>query len=185
MQCAYILLYNPQNNPLQSEIDSIDEASEKLDSRLELFLDPPSPISPESMFWAHSSNLQAWNELGYDSRILHSNLSFPLLKKLVDVGDPKAKKVFNEEIAKRILDRYPPVTIYLLKEGYLDYLSESEIEYLFHKLSEQIMIPDSELLDEKFANTLLEIGTSFLEKDLYAGHLAIDLYNRLRNLLNK
>jgi len=184
LQCAYILLYSPQNNPLQSEIDSIDEASEKLDSRLELFLDPPSTISHESMFWAHSSNLQAWYELGYDSRILHSNLSFPLLKKLVDVGDPQAKKMFNEEIAKRILGQYPPVTIYLLKEQYLDYLNDSEIEYIFHKLSEQIIIPDSEFLDEKFASTLLKIGTSFLKKDLYAGHLAIDLYNKLRNLLN-
>lgn len=184
LQCMYIMLNNPQENPLQSEIDSIDEAAEKLDSRLELFLSPPSPISPESMFWAHSSNLQAWYELGYDSRILHSNLSFPLLKKLADVGDPKAKKVFKEEIAKRILDQYLPVTIYLLKERYLDYLDDSEIEYIFHELSEQVMTPNSEFRDERFAGILLKIGTSYLKKGLYIGHLIIDLCIKLRNLLN-
>ncbi len=184
LQCAYILLDNPQENPLQSEIDSIDEAAEKLDSRLELFLDPPSPISPESMFWAHSSNLQVWCELGYDSRILHSNLSFPLLRKLVDVGDPLAKKVFKEEIAERMLGQYPPVTIYLLKERYLDYLDESEIEFVFYKLSEQINSPSSEFRDKKIIEDLLFIGNSYLKKDLYIGHFVIELYNKLKNLLN-
>ncbi len=184
LQCMYIMLNNPQENPLQSEIDSIDEATEKLDSRLEFFFSPPTPISPESIFWAHCSNLQVWYELGYDSRILHSNLSFPLLKKLVDVGDPKAKQVFKEEIAKRILDQYLPVTIYLLDERYLDYLNDSEIEYIFHTLSEQIMIPNSELKNEKFANVLLKTGSSYLKKGVYAGHLAIDLCIKLRNLLN-
>ena len=184
LQCMYIMLNNPQENPIQSKIDSIDEATEKLDSRLELFFSHPTPISPESIFWAHCSNLQVWYELGYDSRILHSNLSFPLLKKLVDVGDPKAKKVFREEIAKRILGKYLPVTIYLLKERYLDYLNDSEIEYIFHTLSKQIMIPNSELKNEKFANLLLKIGSSYLKKGVYAGHLVIDLCIKLRNLLN-
>ena len=41
-------------------------------------------ISPETEFWAHCSNLQAWAENNYDTRLLHSNLVFHLLKKLAE-----------------------------------------------------------------------------------------------------
>ena len=48
-------------------------------------------------------NLQVWAEMNYDTRILHRNLAFPLLKKLAQVGDPIAKKALKDEIAKRFL----------------------------------------------------------------------------------
>ncbi len=40
-------------------------------------------IKPEVKFWGHSSNLQTWGEHDYDTRLLHRNLSFPLLKRLL------------------------------------------------------------------------------------------------------
>ena len=63
--------------------------------------------------------------------MLHRNLAFPLLKVLVDVGDPLAKKVFKDEIVIRFESGYPSVVLYLIKEGYLDYLNEEELNTLF------------------------------------------------------
>ena len=75
-------------------------------------------------------NLQVWNENKYDSRILHSNLAFPLLRALVKLGDPLAKKVIKEEIAQRLASGYPSVVKYLINQGYLEYLNEEELDTL-------------------------------------------------------
>lgn len=52
LQCAYILIQNPHKHESQSEIDSIDEAAEKLDSRLEKLSGDEPFMSPETIFWA-------------------------------------------------------------------------------------------------------------------------------------
>jgi len=67
------------------------------------------PISPEVEFWGHCSNLQAWAEYDYDTRLLHRNLAFPLFRKLVKSGDIKARKVYKDEIVKRIASGNPNV----------------------------------------------------------------------------
>ncbi len=183
LQCAYILLKDPQNNESQSEINSIDEAAEKLDSRLELPLERPSSIPPETLFWAHCSNLQTWAENGYDTRILHSNLAFPLLKKLVEVGDHKARKVFSEEIAKRILSQYPPVLIFLLEEGYLDYLDDSELRFVLEELIAQINKPHSKLIDVNLAKSLLNLSRKYLEEGSDRIQLLLKVYAELNKFL--
>ena len=38
-------------------------------------------ITPEQEFWEHYSNLQVWYKNDYNTRLLHRNLSFDLLKK--------------------------------------------------------------------------------------------------------
>ena len=129
IRCAYILLNMPKDNiELTHEINSIDEAAEKLDHKLEYPFNDDLKIPAETLFWAHCSNLQAWAENGYDTRLLHRNIAFPLLKKLTDVGDKTAKRKFKEEIAKKYESGYENVQKYLLKEGYLDYLTEDELE---------------------------------------------------------
>ncbi|MBY8992306.1 MAG: hypothetical protein KGD58_16290 [Candidatus Lokiarchaeota archaeon] len=134
IQCKYLLLTIPEANiNYFAEIKSIDEAADLLDKSLE-----PEPdsqhqlqrndtIPPEVEFWGHCSNLQAWTEMNYDTRLLHSNIAFPLLKKLTDVGDPKAKKVFKDEIGKKISGTHISPILFLVAEGYLDYLTEEEI----------------------------------------------------------
>lgn len=72
--------------------------------------------------------LKKFKKLEY--RLLHSNLSFPLLKRLTGIGDPIAKKVFREEVIKRFVSGYEPVKQFLLEEGYLDLFSEEELESL-------------------------------------------------------
>ena len=127
--CKYILLDIPvEEAEYLEEIDSIDEAAEKLDHSLERSFKDNIKIPPETEFWGHCSNLQAWAENLYDTRLLHSNLAFPLLKKLTESGDPLAKRVFKEEIAKRLMKGHLPVSTYLIKEGYLFYLSKEEFE---------------------------------------------------------
>lgn len=104
-------------------------------------------ISTEAEFWGHCSNVQIWAENFYDTRYLHRNLAFPMLKKLADVGDLVAKKVFREEIAKRIASKYKPTITFLVEEGYLDYLpkeyvmtliKEGSLDFIFHPLIEKI-----------------------------------------------
>ncbi|MCK4382291.1 MAG: hypothetical protein KAW66_03270, partial [Candidatus Lokiarchaeota archaeon] len=83
---------------------------------------------PEQEFWGHCSNIQAWFEHGYDTRILMSNISFPLLRELTKAGDPQAKKVYKEEIALRLESGYPSVVQYLLTQGYIQAFSPEEFK---------------------------------------------------------
>ncbi len=128
-QCKFLLIEVPIEEITSfDEIESIDEAAEKLDSSLE---DNETELPPETEFWGHCSNLQAWAENNYSTRLLHRNIAFPLLKQLTEVGDPLAKKVFKEEIAKRFTSGYIPVIKYLLFEGYLNNFNREERETLF------------------------------------------------------
>ncbi|MBD3256596.1 MAG: hypothetical protein GF383_16000, partial [Candidatus Lokiarchaeota archaeon] len=128
-QCMYLLLNIPLRKVSEYDsINSIDEAAEKLDNSMERDFTHRAQVKPEEEFIGHCSNIQAWAENGYDTRILHRNLAFPLLKKLFDVGDPEAKKVFKEEIALRLESGYPSVVEYLIINGYLKYLSSEELE---------------------------------------------------------
>jgi hypothetical protein len=102
--CRYLLILDPLKHKDQEEIDSIDEVKLLYNNDLEKEITPEElGITKEQEFWAHCSNLQAWAENDYNTRLLHSNLSFPLLKKLTEVGDEKARKVFKEEIGKRFV----------------------------------------------------------------------------------
>ncbi len=129
--CKYILLDIPTDvfeGEILEDIDSIDEAAERLNHTLERSYIKDVKIPAETEFWGHCSNIQAWAENGYDTRLLHSNLAFPLLKRLTELKDPIAERNFKEEIAKRFIKGYLPVTTYLIKEGYLFYLSKEEFE---------------------------------------------------------
>ncbi len=130
-QCKFLLLNIPIDEIKSfDEIESIDEAAEKLDRSMESKREQIK-IPPETEFWGHCSNLQVWVENDYNTRLLYSNLAFPLLKKLTEAGDPAAKRVFKEEIAKRFASGYIPVITYLAKKGYLNYLNKEEISTLF------------------------------------------------------
>ncbi len=61
-------------------------------------------------------NLEAWAENNYDTRILHRDLSFPLLEELSNAGDLTAKKTFKEEIVKRIRSGHIKTAWFLLGE---------------------------------------------------------------------
>jgi len=131
-QCKFLMLVIPDEGvPKLEKVNSIDEAADVLDRGLEPDSDIvdfySSQIDPITEFWAHCSNIQVWAEHDYDSRLLHSNLAFPLLKKLTELGDLAAKKRFKEEIGMRYFSGVKSVRTYLEEEGYLEYLSRDEI----------------------------------------------------------
>ena len=142
LQCKYLLL-----NKLSITTDeingnkqyiTIDDQAENLDNSLEREEESEVEIPPEAEFWAHSSNLQAWYENNYDTEVLHSNLSFPLLRELTKAGDQLAKEVFEKEIKKRFRSGNLSIMTFLVKEGYLDHLSLEESEELYHELDFRI-----------------------------------------------
>ncbi|TKJ22145.1 MAG: hypothetical protein CEE43_07970 [Promethearchaeota archaeon Loki_b32] len=67
--------------------------------------------------------LKFWIRNNYDTDILLYDLSFPLLRKLVEVGDSHAKKVFIYEILKNLWSGNPLVIKYLVNKGYDEYVA--------------------------------------------------------------
>ncbi len=140
IQCIRLILNIPKIDvPLYDEIDSIDEAAKMYSNHIHknriirgamAFPEPNQHhnITPEQEFWGHCSNIQAWIEHDYDTRILMSNISFPLLRELTKAGDLKARRVYKEEIALRLESGYPSVVQYLLTQGYIQVFSPSEFK---------------------------------------------------------
>ena len=118
-----------------SEFESIDELvdntlNEDIEIDREYYIHPnerPREISLAEEFWVHCSNLQIWKENNYNSLLLHRNLAFPLLKRLTEVGDSVAKKMFQEEIVKRLESGYHPVIEYLQSGGFTECLNRDDL----------------------------------------------------------
>ena len=116
------------------ELESIDDIADILRSfpendyedfnRFLVYKGSGFRISPETEFFVHCSNLQAWYEHEYDTNLLHSSIAFPLLKALTDVGDKKAKHCFKSEIVRRFENGNWSVMNFL--NSYLKYLNEEE-----------------------------------------------------------
>jgi len=132
--CKYLLFSNPLNEQDNFDrVDSIDEAEEFLDHSLKMFDYPHYVVPADTLFWGHCSNIQAWAENNYDTRLLHRKIAFPLLKSLVYFGDIKAKEQFAKEIKGRAESGYLPVIEYLIIEGYFEYLPPDYINVLANK----------------------------------------------------
>ncbi|MFX1275119.1 MAG: leucine-rich repeat domain-containing protein [Promethearchaeota archaeon] len=137
-QCRFLLLDIPIDKmEVQEQIDSIDEASEILNHSLEFLDGRFLNITPDTEFWAHCSNLQAWVENDYDTRLLHSNLAFPLLKKLSEAGDPIAKNVFKDEIVKRFTSGHLNVMKYLINEGFMEHFTRDETDIILEEVEKK------------------------------------------------
>ena len=144
-QCKKLLLNIPKDNIGYSLVNSVDELVYNDDNALfndyeSSFFKDSISISPKEEFWAHCSNLQAWFDNNYDTRLLHRNLAFPLLKQLAEIGDPTAKEVFKEEIAKRIASKHVPTIKYLIVENFTKFLSCEELEVAMEKFRQLDLI---------------------------------------------
>ncbi|MHA2283257.1 MAG: hypothetical protein ACXAC5_20640 [Promethearchaeota archaeon] len=140
IQCKYLLIHVSIDEYEDCEgLNSIDEVIERLDKSLE-FVNPKSNlISPEVQFWGHCSNLQAWYENNYDSSLIHSNLAFPLLKKLAEAGDILAIRVFKEEIVRRFDRGCITIVRFILYNGYLNFLDKEELQCVFNQSTFKII----------------------------------------------
>jgi small GTP-binding protein len=162
-QCKYLILNLPINKIRNVDsIESIDEAEEILDPSMEGEGRYKYKISAETEFWAHCSNIQMWYEHEYATHLLHRNLAFPLLRALTMEGDPLAKKVFKEEIARRFESGYPSVVVYLINQKYLTFLNKEELETVIES--------------PKFLNNL--------SKWFFNSEIPIRLFNKLKEKLS-
>lgn len=155
-QCKY-LLFNIPTRKIEDydEFNSIDEIKDYYSNENEGRGSSEVKITPETEFIGHCSNLQAWYENDYDTRILHSNLSFPLLKKLTEAGDPKAKRVFKDEILMRVESGYEGVIKYLLEENYFDFLDAEECQVVKNMLNGELKQAFMDRYDPLYFLTLL------------------------------
>jgi hypothetical protein len=174
--CKYILLaISVDNYTNTSEINSIDDAVEILSRKSEFLGSNSLDFNPEMVFWAHCSNIQTWYENNYNTCLLHSNLSFPLLKELTKAGDLNARKVFKEEIAKRFNSNNITVIKFLLYSGYLTYLNKEELRIVL----EQIKMKFSKRIVNKLRQLMKTPSTNYCKIiDLIDVVIFIDLqYN--------
>jgi len=166
-QCKLLLLNIPVEKVSSfDEIESIDEATEKLDYSLERNSNWIN-IPQETEFWGHCSNLQVWIENNYDTRLLHRTIAFPLLKKLTKVGDPNARRIFKEEICKRFESRNFVVIQYLLEENYLRFLNNEEKIPLFTDILNTLDKIANDRMKRKAFTILISTikGTKLLEEN--------------------
>ena len=142
LHCKHLLIINPQESEIEDEITSIDEAKSKLSSSLENKINPIDlGITPIDEFWAHCSNIQAWTEHNYDTRLLEKTLAFGLLEKLTEAGEPQALRIFKEEVAKRLFYYKYSEDIYdfLICKGYTDLFSNEEICDLLEEGGQELL----------------------------------------------
>lgn len=122
IQCKFLLL-NLEGNREYEEIESIDDAAKHLSDRMER---NHSIIPPETEFWGHCSNLQTWYENDYNLNIIHTNLGFPLLKRLCECGDKKALGAMKDELFLRV--EKGGYKAYLSLTEYMKFLTPEEME---------------------------------------------------------
>lgn len=157
IHCKYILLDIALDKIEEFErISSIDEAIERLNKYVEIPRDNKRKLFPETIFWAHCSNLQVWYENEYNTCLIHSNLAFPLLKELTKAGDTLAAKVFREEVAKRFEKSNMNVRQFLLYNHYLDCLNKEELDILLKQSKSSLIFSVTtqlkDLLNSNLAN---------------------------------
>ncbi len=171
IQCKFLLL-NISSDKVRDfdDIESIDEAAERLNHDLEYQNKIRIKIPPEIEFWAHCSNLQVWAEYDYNPRLLHSNLAYPLLKAITDAGDPIAKEKFKQETKLRFESLNFSTQQYLIENGYLNYFNKEERNELF-KL----------ILDE---NVWINCGYNYLNANKKTKALESFLHARNINPIN-
>ena len=152
-QCTILLLNIIEGEESKfDKVESIDEAAEMVGASMENSLDLYKFIPPETEFWGHCSNLQVWYEHDYDTRLIHSNLAFPLLRKLTEAGDPLAKVVFKTEIVKRYKNGTDTTRDFLEIEKFLYYLPVDERLHLM--VNENDFSALLELSEEIFPNVI-------------------------------
>src|SRR5271157_2544067 len=98
------------------DIQSIDDLAQQQETRILEGDNVRKYLTPAEEVFAHASNLQAWAEHGYDTRLLHSNIAFPLLEELASAGDEVAKRALGMEINSRIKDGVPAARIFIISE---------------------------------------------------------------------
>lgn len=103
---------------------SFEEAIGKVIGKSPLYDNKIVKNAPEVLLNTLYFNIRRWSENNYDSQLLHFKISFPLLKKLREVGETKFQIIFQQEILKRYATSTVKIKGFLEREGYLKLISD-------------------------------------------------------------
>jgi len=126
LHCSFIVADIASTN---HDIQSIDDLAQYQDARILEGRNVREYLTPAEEVFAHASNLQAWAEYGYDTRLLHSNIAFPLLKELASAGDDIAARVLPAEVDARLRDGNTDTRNFII-EQYGEMLNNDSIKFL-------------------------------------------------------
>ncbi|MHA1724508.1 MAG: leucine-rich repeat domain-containing protein [Promethearchaeota archaeon] len=138
--------------PKFKDIESINDIIDHLDHSVEYAgLDGWEELSEEKReekrkefdeldFFVNCSNLQAWVEHDYNTRLLDYGLSFPILKKLAEKGDKYARMRFKEELIERYCHGSKEVKEFLVEScDLLEELGEDEYYSMYEPNTAEIL----------------------------------------------
>lgn len=101
VQCVHVFLMPMTVTDNDDNIDSIISSSREIYKNKD-FND--SGLDNDTLLLGHASNLQAWADCGYDSRILSSTVARPILAALAKHGDRVAKNRYMASIIERWME---------------------------------------------------------------------------------
>ncbi len=134
------------------DIGKFDEVVSKLNDAL--------AKTPQG-FKNQCSNFQRWAENDYNRRILNSFIAFPLLRRLFNLNDSTAIKVYKEEVAMKFLTGNYYYISYMLNNGFLNLLSKEELDAHLQKL-DYTRVRNPEKLKKELTN-LVVLKTELLK----------------------
>lgn len=137
--------------------------------------------------------LYFWISHKYNTNFLDYQISFPILKKLVQVGDPKAKKVFYNEILKNLWGGDPLVIKYLMRENYYDYLVldgyKRNIEFItsFNDIKQTIFLYILSIalfliIDFNYLQPIMGLNKSKIFEDLEIWRLLTSIFTHITEI---
>ncbi|MFX1446496.1 MAG: hypothetical protein ACFFHV_24145 [Promethearchaeota archaeon] len=158
-QFKLLMVKKPNGKIEPSHIsESYDDSAERLRKSLDPTKIPEilkcsEEIPPEVEFTTYCATLKNWADSDYKTDLLARNIAIPLLQKLTDVGDPLAKKIFKEEIAKRFNNGHLSFILYFIKSGYLALLTTTEErETIYYKNNEKLRDLIADLLQGDYTS---------------------------------
>lgn len=166
-----------------TEMEPLDDAVERI--RADKGLNALKiEISPEDEFWAICSNMQVWAEHDYDTRLLSLTISFSLLKRLADVGDPIAQKAFKKEIFKRLQSDSKNVIRYLISQTLISVLEPEDFKIICFNEDGSPKLVFLEIFKEEADDSVTHFNESiytnifrYLEKDQIYSYCVDDSHN--------
>jgi hypothetical protein len=103
---------------------SFENAVDEVIEKPHLYNRKNGKSAPEILLYGLYFSIRTWSENNYNSHLLHFKISFPLLKKLREVGETKFQIIFQQEILKRYATGTVKVKGFLEQEGYLKLISD-------------------------------------------------------------
>lgn len=149
LTCRFVPLSIPDNElPKLEHIESINDVIDHFDHSLEGDYENEDILSKWNLtsselaeldFFVNCSNLEAWVENDFDTRLLDYRLSFPLLEKIGKQGNLRAQMRFKEKIYHRFTSGKTQVKHYLM-EAFPWYFTQPELNSLLDPRNQALMI---------------------------------------------